>query len=107
MSQENTTESTHESGLLQPRLVRDWVFSVSPIDTRWHPSGEGPNGEEVWCDGCCVSDKRLAQMIANNMGAAFEAGWKAAMQSVQAAIRKKVPLKHQGWQQDHIQNTKS
>ena len=84
-----------------PCHARDWVFSVSPVDTRWHPSGKGPNGEEVWCDGCCVTNKWLAQMIANNMGASFEAGWKAATQAAQAALQK-LPLKAQGWQHDHV-----
>lgn len=82
-----------------------WVFSVLPVGDRWLPCGKGPNGEEVWCDGCCVPDKRLAQMVANNMNIAFETGWNAAMSAIQATVRMALPNDPQGWQQDHIRDT--
>lgn len=50
------------------------VFKAEPHGKdRFVPLGY-VDGEEVWCDGCCIADKVLAERIALNMQAAFKAG---------------------------------
>ena len=49
-------------------------------DGGWHPIGyiteDGEDKDEIWCDGCCIKDKHLADMIALNMKVAFVQGAK-------------------------------
>jgi hypothetical protein len=65
-----------------------YTFKAEEHVGRWMPIGRNEQGEEVWCDGCCVEDKHLAKRIAANMAAAYKQGLEdAARDIVQQAIR--------------------
>lgn len=66
-----------------------FIFAAQAITLgRWMPLGRNDLGDEVWCDGCCIKDKRLAERIAANMEAAYKQGLEdAARDIVQQAIR--------------------
>lgn len=50
---------------------------------RWMAIGY-VDGDEVWCDGCVVQDRVIAERIAVNMRVAFEAGVKWTQKRVAA-----------------------
>ena len=82
--------------------LETWTFSVSPMHgDKWHPSGVSNEGNEIWCDGCCIPNKRLAQMIALNMHVAFTEGWDAAMKHIRNLTEVPAPVKANGWQTEH------
>ena len=65
-----------------------YKFAAEEHAGDWMPLGRNEQGDEVWCDGCCVADKRLADRIAANMEAAYNRGLEdAARDFVQQAIR--------------------
>lgn len=65
-----------------------YIFKAEDHVGSWMPLGRNDSGDEVWCDGCCVKDKRLAERIAANMEAAYEKGLEdAARDMIQQAIR--------------------
>ena len=67
-----------------------WIFKAEPWGDRWFPNGETEDkSDEVWCDGCCIADKHLADMIANNMHASFKKGWEEAMKYVATQLQNK------------------
>lgn len=65
-----------------------FTFKAHKHGDRWVPMGTNKNDDEVWCDGCCIDDKQLADRIAANMKAAYEQGLTdAARAMVQQAIK--------------------
>ena len=65
-----------------------FTFKAEDHAGRWFPLGRNDKGDEVWCDGCCIEDKNLADRIAANMEAAYQQGLKdAARDIVQQAVR--------------------
>ena len=50
--------------------------------------GMTSTGDEIWCDGALVSDKRLAERIAMNMKASFDAGIEFAKKKIEEDLRK-------------------
>lgn len=65
-----------------------YKFAAEEHGDRWMPLGRNEQGDEVWCDGCCIADKYLAERIAANMDVAYRKGLEdAARDLVQQAIR--------------------
>ena len=65
-----------------------YKFAAEEHVGSWMPLGRNEQGDEVWCDGCCIKDKHLAERIAANMEAAYNQGLEdAARDFVQQAIR--------------------
>lgn len=57
-------------------------FTAQPHgEGQWFPIGKNGEGDEVWCDGCIVKDKHLADRIVANMDAAYRAGLEVAVKS--------------------------
>lgn len=64
-----------------------FTFKAESHGNSWMPLGRDENDNEVWCDGCCVTDQRLDERIAANMQAAYNKGLEdAARETVQTAI---------------------
>lgn len=72
-----------------PVRVARFKFEAIPWGAdRWFPIGKAKNGDDVFVDGCVITDKQLAERIAMNMEAAYNQGVEdAAREIVQHASR--------------------
>lgn len=65
------------------------TFKVEKVDSRWMAIGYTNEGDEVWCDGCCLKEKRIVQSIRRNMIAAYQQGLKDALRVIQGRKNKR------------------
>ena len=62
-------------------------FEVKPWgDLQFLPIGTTDGGSDVWSNGCCVQDKKLADAICRNMEAAYEQGLLDAKEEIMKSL---------------------